>query len=234
MKKDWIVAGLGFALLVTGHGIGLFVAPGEAMMGDVGRILYAHVPTAWVALLTFLVAFICAIAVLWTGKLVWDAAMEAAVEVGVLLNAMLLVQGAVWAKPTWGVYWTWDPRLTSAFVMCVSFAAVLVLRSLVHQVKRRMTLSAVATILFFVNVPVVYMSVKWWNSMHQQVSTPKTVDADMVLPLRIAAFGMLFVAIGLSMARGRLALARLRREEGAPDLPPEPAPLDLDTGSDHA
>ncbi len=234
MSKTWMVVALGFTLLVVGHGIGLFAAPPEAMMGDVGRILYAHVPTAWVALLTFLGAFICAIGVLWTGKLAWDAAMEAAVEVGVLLNAMLLIQGAVWAKPTWGVYWTWDPRLTSALVMCLSFAAVLVLRSLVHQVKRRMTLSAVATILFFVNVPVVYMSVKWWNSMHQEMSSPETVDATMVLPLRIAAFGMLFLAIGLCMARGRLALARLRREDGAPDLPERPQALDLDSGAPHA
>lgn len=234
MSKDFMVLGFGFALLIVGHGLGLFAAPPEAMMGDVGRILYAHVPTAWVALVTFLGAFICAIGVLWTGSLKWDAAMEAAVEVGVLLNGMLLVQGAVWARPTWGVYWTWDPRLTSALVMCVSFAAVLVLRSLVHQVQRRMTLSAVATILFFVNVPVVYMSVKWWNSMHQEMSSPETVDAMMVLPLRIAAFGMLFISLGLCWSRGRLALARLRREDGAPDLPPEPAPLDLDTGGDHA
>jgi heme exporter protein C len=232
MRLHWMLVGLGFTLLTIGHGMGLFVAPAEAMMGDVGRILYAHVPTAWVALCTFLGAFICAIGVLWTGRLKWDAAMVAAVEVGVLLNGMLLVQGSVWARPTWGVYWTWDPRLTSALVMCVSFAAVLVLRSLIHQVKRRMTFSAVATILFFVNVPVVYMSVKWWNSMHQNMSTPETVDSMMVLPLRISAFGMLFLALGLVMARARLALAQLRREDGAPDLPRAPAPLDLDTG-DH-
>lgn len=232
MKWELPLIVLGAILLTIAHVWGLFIAPPEAMMGDVGRILYAHVPTAWVALCTFLGAFICAIGVLWTGRLKWDAAMVAAVEVGVLLNGMLLVQGSVWARPTWGVYWTWDPRLTSALVMCVSFAAVLVLRSLIHQVKRRMTFSAVATILFFVNVPVVYMSVKWWNSMHQNMSSPETVDSMMVLPLRISAFGMLFLALGLVMARARLALAQLRREDGAPDLPPAPAPLDLDTG-DH-
>ena len=70
--------------------------------------------------------------------------------------------------------------------------------------------------------------------MHQEMSSPETVDAMMVLPLRIAAFGMLFISLGLCWSRGRLALARLRREDGAPDLPPEPAPLDLDTGGDHA
>ena len=79
MRLHWMLVGLGFTLLTIGHGMGLFVAPAEAMMGDVGRILYAHVPTAWVALCTFLGAFICAIGVLWTGRLKWDAAMVAAV-----------------------------------------------------------------------------------------------------------------------------------------------------------
>ena len=85
-------------------------------MGDVGRILYAHVPTAWVGLLTYLVAFIAAIGALATGKVAWDAMVEATVEVGLLLNVLLLVQGSLWAKPTWGVYWTWDrgsPRARS-------------------------------------------------------------------------------------------------------------------------
>ncbi len=233
MRWFWIVTVLGFALLAVAHAIGLFVAPAEAMMGDVGRILYVHVPTAWVAMLVFFGAFVCAIGVLWSARIGWDAAMEGTVEVGVLLTAMLLVQGAVWAKPTWGVYWTWDPRLTSSLVLCVSFAAVLVLRSLIHQVRRRMVFSAVATVLFFVNVPVVYMSVKWWNSMHQTQSSPETVDEYMVLPLRLGAFAMLFIGIGLSAARAHLALKRLEREDAAGDLPPEPAPLDLDTERSH-
>ena len=101
MNQRWEiwVGALGVAMLVWSHYTGLFVAPPEAMMGDVGRILYAHVPTAWVGLLTYLVAFIAAIGALATGKVAWDAMVEATVEVGLLLNVLLLVQGSLWAKP---------------------------------------------------------------------------------------------------------------------------------------
>lgn len=230
MREHWFLAvgGLGVALLTLGHGLGLFWAPPEAMMGDVGRILYAHVPTAWVGLVTYLIAFIAAIGALWAGTHGWDATTEAAVEVGVVLNVLLLTQGAIWAKPTWGVYWTWDPRLTTTAVMAVTFAGVLLLRRMVHQPDRRMLTTSIATILAFVNVPIVYMSVKWWNSMHQNFSTPDTVSEYMVVPLRIAAFGMLFLAIGLIGARRRVGLKELAREDAAPDLPPAAAPIQLE------
>lgn len=221
MKWEWIVGLLGLSLLVIGHGMGLFWAPPEAMMGEVGRILYAHVPTAWVALVTFLVAFVGAIGTLWTGKLRWDALVEAAVEVGILLTALLLFQGSMWAKPTWGVYWTWDPRLTTTAIMVLTFVGVLVLRSLVTVPRKRMMTSAAATILAFVNVPIVYFSIKWWRTLHQPFSSPETVDSPMVLPLRISAFAMLFIAVCFITMRWRIAAARLEREDWAPDLPPE-------------
>lgn len=221
---------LGLLLLVTGHGLGLFWAPPEAMMGDVGRILYVHVPTAWVALVTFLVAFVAAIGSLWSGRLRWDAAVESAAEVGVLLNGLLLVQGSIWARPTWGVWWSWDPRLTTTAVMMISFAVVLLLRRVIDEPGRRQVVSGVATIVAFVNVPIVYMSVKWWRTLHQPMSSPETVDSMMVLPLRIAAFGMLFLAIGMMGLRGRIALRALRDEAEAPELPPERARLELPEG----
>lgn len=228
MKPALAFGALGLVLLLVGHGMGLFVAPPEAMMGDVGRILYAHVPTAWVAMVAYLVAFVAAVGTLWNSKVTWDSTVEAAVEVGVLLNAMLLFQGAIWAKPTWGVYWTWDPRLTTTAIMVVTFVGVLVLRNLIQQPNRRMTATAVATIVGFVNVPVVYFSVKWWKTLHQPWSNPETVDSPMVLPLRVAAFGMLFISIAFILARRRIALARLEKEAAAPDMPPVPAALEVD------
>ncbi len=230
MKSKWFLAvgGFGVVLLTIGHGMGLFWAPPEAMMGDVGRILYVHVPTAWVALVTYLIAFIAAIHTLWTSSREWDATVEASVEVGVVLNVLLLAQGSIWAKPTWGVYWTWDPRLTTTAVMAVTFIGVLLLRQMIHEPDKRMLSTAITTILAFVNVPLVYMSVKWWNSMHQNFSSPETVDPYMVLPLRIAAFGMLFISIGLIGARRRLALRALDREDSAPDLPPAAVPIQLE------
>ena len=219
MRWDVIWGGLGVVLIAIGHYMGLFVAPKEAMMGDVGRILYVHVPTAWVALLTYLIAFVIAIGSLWTGKRGWDAHLEATIEVGVVLNVLLTFQGSIWAKPTWGIWWTWDPRLTTTAIMVLSFVGVLLLRGSITNPERRSLVSAVGAIIAFVNVPIVYMSVKWWRTLHQDFSSPETVSSTMVLPLRIAAFGMLFLMIGLILARGRIALQRLEEEADAPDLP---------------
>ena len=227
--KHWFFGslGLGLALLVAGHGLGLFWAPEEAMMGHVGRILYVHVPTAWVALVTYLIAFIVACGSLWTSKRSWDAFNEGAVEVGVVLNVLLLCQGSIWAKPTWDTWWTWDPRLTTTAIMVVTFVGVLVLRSLVHRPARRQVATAVATIIAFVNVPIVYMSVKWWNSLHQPMSSPETVSDPMILPLRVAAFGMLFLSLGLIGWRASIARRQLEAEDTPEALPEPPKPLEL-------
>ncbi len=225
MKWEHGLAALGLVLLTVGHYMGLYVAPPEAMMGDVGRILYVHVPTAWVALVLYLIAFVCAIGTLWTSKRSWDATMEASVEVGAVLNVLLLIQGSIWARPTWGVWWTWDPRLTTAAVLLVLFVVVLVLRRTIEQPERRMTASAVATIIAFVDVPIVYFSVKWWRTLHQPFSSPKTVSSERVTPLRVAAFGMVFLALGYMGMRRRIAAAKLAEEDDAPDLPELPEQL---------
>ena len=217
----------GWLLVAVGHYMGLFEAPPEAMMGDVGRILYVHVPTAWVALSTFLVAFICAVGSLAGSRWGWDAATVAAVEVGLLLNGLLLVQGSLWARPTWGVFWTWDPRLTTSAVMALAFGSVLLLRGMVEEPVRRRTVTAISTIVAFVNVPIVYMSVKWWRTLHQDFSSPDTVDSYMVLPLRIAAFGMLFLATGMVILRWRAHRQQLATDIKAPDLPDAPEPVVL-------
>jgi len=220
---------LGWVLVAIGHGIGLFVAPPEAMMGDVGRILYVHVPTAWVALSTFLAAFICAIGSLAGSRWGWDAATVATVEVGLLLNGLLLVQGSLWARPTWGVFWTWDPRLTTSAVMALAFGSVLLLRGLVEEPARRRTVTAICTIVAFVNVPIVYMSVKWWRTLHQDFSSPNTVDSYMVHPLRISAFGMLFMATGLAMLRWKAHRQQLALDIRPPELPEAPQQVVLPT-----
>jgi len=228
---EYILGLAGIALVGWGHFNGLVVAPPEAMMGDVGRILYVHVPTAWVGLTIYLVAFIAAIGALWTSKTGWDAMVESTVEVGVILNGLLLFQGSIWAKPTWGVYWTWDPRLTTSAIMVVAFGGILVLRKMIDEPSRRLTLSAIATIVAFVNVPITYMSVKWWRTLHQNFSSPETVSSTMVTPLRVAAVGMLLLATALVIRRWRIAAKHLKVEAAASDLPPVPAPLEMGEGA---
>jgi heme exporter protein C len=212
----WVLGGLGLALLVAGSWIGLFVAPAEQHMGDVQRIMYVHVPTAWNAMLAFTFAFACALAVLWRGSWRWDCRLEASVEVGVVLAALLCVQGAIWARPTWGVWWDWDPRLTTTAVMLFAFIGILALRRFVEDPSRRAAWSAVATVIAYADVPLVYFSVRWWNSLHQMQSTPETVSSPFHLPLRLNAFGVLFLMSGLIVLRSRLAGLRLREELAPP------------------
>jgi heme exporter protein C len=217
------MVGLGLVLLAVGHVMGLFFAPAEAMMGDVGRILYVHVPTAWADMLLYTACFGFAVATLWTGKATYDAAVEASAEVGVLYNALLLFQGSVWARPTWGVYWTWDPRLTTSAVVLVLFLGVLVLRKVIVEPERRLNLSSIAAVLAYVGVPIVYFSVKWWRTLHQPFSSPQTVDGSFITPLRVAAFGMIFLGFGLVGLRWRALRRVLTRDLAAPALP-EAAP----------
>ncbi|HEX9985040.1 MAG TPA: cytochrome c biogenesis protein CcsA [Thermoanaerobaculia bacterium] len=217
-RAPYVWLALGVACLLFGSYQGLFVAPAEQYMGDVQRIMYVHVPTAWNWMLAVIFAFVTAIVFLFNNDFKWDARLEAGLEVSVVLAFLLCCQGAIWAKPTWGVWWDWDPRLTSTAVLLFSMLGILALRRFVDDPPRRATWSAVATIIASVDLPIVYMSVKWWNSLHQQQSTPQTVSSDFHLPLRVNAFGILFLMIGFLMLRSRIAALRLENELAAPPV----------------
>lgn len=206
-KGFWFIA-LGVLLFLTGSYLGLFVAPAEQYMGQVQRIMYVHVPTAWNWMLAVIFAFVAAIAFLFNNDFKWDARLEAGLEVSALLAALLCFQGAIWAKPTWGVWWDWDPRLTSVAVLLFATVGIIALRQFVDDPRRRAVWSAVATIVASVDLPIVYYSVKWWNSLHQQQSTPQTVSSQFHLPLRINAFAVLFLMIGFIMLRAEIARRR--------------------------
>lgn len=211
-----IVGIAGIVLLLAGTYVGLFVAPQERHMGDVQRIMYVHVPSAWASMVCFTLAFGFAIASLWTGRSRWDALMTGAVEVGVVLNALLLIQGSIWGRATWGVWWDWDVRLTTSLVMLLLFAGVLILRGFVEEAGRRATWSAVATIVSYVDVPLVYFCVRWWRSLHQIQSSPETVSTAMVIPLRMNAVAMILLAVWLIGLRARLELRRRAAEATEP------------------
>ncbi len=211
----------GFVLLVSGSWLGLAVAPRESFMGEVGRILHVHVPSAWVSMLCFLVAFVFACLYLFTNRRTWDSAMEAAVEVGTVLGLLLLATGSIFSKPTFNVWWSWDPRLTTSAAMVMSFVGVLMLRGLVTDPDRRATWSAVATIMAAVNVPVTYMSVKWWRSLHQIQSESlggSTIDPTMRWIMYWNSVALLFVTVWFIAQRWRIAEVRAEAEM------PEPLP----------
>jgi len=219
-----LVGALGVLLLLVGSYIGLFLAPPERHMGDVQRLLYVHVPCAKVALLIYTVAFGFAIASIWSGRDRTDALMVGAIETGVVLNGLLLVQGMIWGRAAWGVWWDWDVRLTTSLVMALMFAGILALRSFIPEPGRRATWSAIATIVAFVDVPLVYFCVRWWRSLHQVQSSPNSMDPAMVLPLRINLVAILALAIWFTLHRAALELERIREDAVAP---PEAVEVEL-------
>ncbi len=213
MKKMHAFGLVGLALIIVGSIYGLTASPPERHMGDVSRILYVHVPTAWNCLLIYLFAFGFAIASLWTGKQRWDIATTAAIETGVVLNILLLGTGMIFAKPTWGIWWDWDVRLTTSLIALIFYAAILALRTFIDDPNRRATLTAVTCIISFVDVPLIYFGVRWWRSLHQIQSSPETMAETMVFPMRVNAFAVLFISIWFMLLRARIERSKLESDE---------------------
>jgi len=215
---------LGVGLLALGAWLGLVWAPRDAMMGEVQRIMYVHVPSVWLALVGLTLNFGASVVYLFRNDMKLDALAEAAAEVGVLMGANGVLLGAIWGRPTWGVWWTWDPRLTTAAIMLVAYAGYLALRRFVEDPERRAVWSAVVAIIAYVDIPILWFSVKWWRSLHQIQSTPQTVDREMVIPLRVSAFAFLFLLIVFVWQRYRISLEARKDENTLPELMPESSP----------
>ena len=145
----------------------LFVAPTEQTMGEVQRIFYYHAPTAWVAGLCFFVNFLASIAYLWKRNLNADALALASAEVGVVFCTIVLITGPIWARPVWGIWWTWEARLTSTLVLWLIYVSYLVLRRFAAG-SQTPVLAAALAIFGFVDVPIVYMSIRWFRTQHPQ------------------------------------------------------------------
>jgi len=220
MRKplDLVLLPLALIVLAIGEYAGLALAPKDALMGDVYRIMFVHVPSAWIGMLGFTVTFGASLAYLWKSSLAADALAEAGAEIGVVFSALVLITGSIWGKPTWGVWWTWDPRLTSAAIMWIAFSGYLALRRFVDQTDKRAAWSAVAGIIIFVDIPIVWFSVKWWNSLHQIQQTKGSMDPTIAKTLALNVVGFLILFAWL--LRMRYALARQRQREELV-MPPE-------------
>jgi heme exporter protein C len=154
-----------FALIVGA----VLVAPPEAVEGDVQRLMYIHVPSAIAAYLAFTVTFVASIIVLWKRDMRWDAAARGAAAVGVLFTGLVLVTGAIWGKPIWGIYWTWDARLTSTLILFLIFGAYLLARAVAGpNDEQAARYAAVFAIIGFLDIPLIHMSVTWWRTLHPQ------------------------------------------------------------------
>jgi len=161
------LATLGVALLLAVAGYSaLFVAPTEATMGLIQRIFYFHVPFGWSAFVAFFISFLCSIGYLRSRAPKWDWLAVSSAEVGVPFVTVLLITGPIWAHPVWGIWWTWDARLTSTFVLWVLYVCYLLLRTLIDEPERRAVVSAVFGIFAAFDVPLVYFSIWFFRTQH--------------------------------------------------------------------
>jgi heme exporter protein C len=212
-RPRWLLPFGAFAILffMGAQATALLVSAPDRDMGNLQKIMYVHVPAAWVAMIAFFVVFVASVLFLAKRQPRHDLLAAAAAEVGVVLTALTLALGSIWARPTWGIWWTWDPRLTATAIMLLIYAGYLALRAFTEDEDRRARWSAAVGVLAFLNVPIVYMAVRWWRTIHQVQSTPSTVDSSYVLGLRLNAFAFLFLFIflvGLRYYGARLERAR--------------------------
>ncbi len=166
----WVLTAVSLVSVMATLLAALVLTPPEAVEGNVFRIFYVHVPLAWLCYLAFFVVFAASILFLWRRDPVWDRVARVAVEIGLLYTTLVLIVGSIWGRPVWGVWWTWDPRLTSTLVMWFVYLAYLLLRSYTSESGQSARYAAVLGIVGFVNVPIVQFSVDWWRSLHPQAT----------------------------------------------------------------
>jgi heme exporter protein C len=219
-----ILGGATAVLMVFALVAALVLAPKEAEMGDVQRLFYFHMPSAWIALgPAFTCVFGFSVAYLVTRKLVYDRFAGVAAEIGVVFTTITLITGPLWAKPVWGVYWTWEPRLTTTLILWFIYVGYLLLRSLANPGHKRARLVAVYGIAGWIDVPIVFLSIWWWRTVHPRILGDGgfAIAGGMawVLGVCLAAFTLLFVYLLLVRSRmvelsARLDALASRRDEG--------------------
>ncbi len=167
-RRVWtfIIIGLGFALMIAALYMVFIYVPTEKSTGIVQRIFYFHVPVAWVSFLAFFVTFIGSIGYLGTRRDKWDALASASAEIGVIFTTLVLITGPIWAKPVWGIWWTWDARLTTSLVLWLIYVAYLLVRSFASEQSRSARYGAVIGIVGFIDVPIVFLTVNLWRTQH--------------------------------------------------------------------
>ena len=209
-------------LAVIGLYIGFFRAPTDAQQGDSYRIIFIHVPSAWMAMFLYLVmAFWAGMGLVFNTRL--SSLMASAIApTGALMAFISLWTGALWGRPTWGAYWVWDARLTSTLILLFLYFGYLALQAAIDDPRRADKASAVLALVGVVNVPIIYFSVKWWNTLHQGASVKpggSTMADIMLTAMLIMVFAFWAYAIGMVLLRVRaLILEREKRSQWVADM----------------
>lgn len=198
-----------FGAVIVAQTYAILTSPADRDMGHLQKIMYVHVPAAWMTFLSFFVVLVFSVRYLWKRNENDDLIAASAAEVGATFNGLTLLLGMIWGRPAWGVWWVWDARLTSTLVLFLIFVGYLALRAFTEDAQQKARWSAAVGAIGALNVPIVYMSVKWWRTLHQPQSSPNTLDPAYTFGLRTNAIAMLLVLI--FFIRKRYEIARLER-----------------------
>jgi len=191
-----------------------FTAPEDFQQGITVRIMYIHVPFAWLAMMCYTIMAISAL-----GTLVWrhplaDVALKSAAPIGATFTALALVTGSIWGKPMWGTWWVWDARLTSVFVLFLMYLGIIALTRALDDASRAAWAAAIITLVGFINIPIIKFSVEWWNTLHQPASVFRldgpTIHPSLLLPLLIMAAGFTLLFLTLHLIAMRTEILRRR------------------------
>ena len=187
----------------------LFYAPREVTMGDAQRIFYFHVPSAWIGFLAFFIVFIASLMYLRTRERKWDALALSAAEIGVVFTTLVLLTGPLWAKKAWGAFWVWDARLTTTLILWMIYVGYLMLRGSAEG-DRRARFAAVLAIVGFLDVPIIYISVELWRTMHPTllINDAGGLAPQMTQTLMVALLSFTLLFVFLLIQRVRLEQAR--------------------------
>jgi heme exporter protein C len=210
-------AALTIILLIGGLYLTFFVAPPDYQQGESVKIMYLHVPAAWLSLFIYIVMSAAAL-----GTLVWrhplaDAAQKAAAPLGAAFTFVCLATGSLWGRPMWGTWWVWDARLTSVLVLFLIYLALIALWEAIEEPGRAARAAAIMTLVGAVNLPIIKFSVDWWNTLHQPASVFRiggpAIATSMLLPLLIMTLAatFLFLTLHLMALRNEILRRRLRR-----------------------
>ena len=198
-KRKGILGALALSAAAIALYWNLVVAPPDAFQGEVQRIMYLHLPSILTAYLSYFLVCVGSALDLWKREKRDDLLAHAAAELGVLFTALTIVEGSIWGKPTWGVWWTWDARLTLTAILLLIYTGYLLLRSLIDDEQRAATAAAILGIIGFLDIPLIHMSVYWWRTLHQPPSIlrPDKMPWENVHPAMLTALAISFAAFVL-------------------------------------
>ena len=213
--EPW-VAGLAVILIGTGLYTALIASPPDYQQGDSVRIMYVHVPAAWMSLFTYvLMAGASAVGLIWRHPLA-DMAAKSLAPIGASFTVIAIVAGAMWGQPMWGTWWVWDARLTSVLILLFLYLGYMALWATIDDKSKAAKAAAILAIVGVINVPIIHYSVEWWNTLHQPASIMKgggpSIHGSMLIPLFVmmAGFKAYLVAVMLWRIRAEILLRRIR------------------------